>query len=49
MTSQFNFFDGMGGADETVPHLPEGLLLARTDWQGRVGRAPRRRARIAIP
>lgn len=24
MTSQFNFFDGMGGADETVPPLPGG-------------------------
>ncbi|HEV7906350.1 MAG TPA: alpha-ketoglutarate-dependent dioxygenase AlkB [Pyrinomonadaceae bacterium] len=25
MTSQFKFFDGMCGADETVPHLPEGF------------------------
>jgi alkylated DNA repair dioxygenase AlkB len=25
MTSQFNFFDGTGGADESVPHFPEGF------------------------
>jgi alkylated DNA repair dioxygenase AlkB len=25
MTSQLNFFDGTSGADETVPHLPEGF------------------------
>jgi alkylated DNA repair dioxygenase AlkB len=25
MTSQFNFFEGTGGADESVPHLPEGF------------------------
>ncbi|HLL73466.1 MAG TPA: alpha-ketoglutarate-dependent dioxygenase AlkB [Pyrinomonadaceae bacterium] len=25
MTSQFNFFDGTGGADETAPRLPEGF------------------------
>jgi alkylated DNA repair dioxygenase AlkB len=25
MTSQFNFFDGAGGVNETAPHLPEGF------------------------
>jgi alkylated DNA repair dioxygenase AlkB len=25
MASQFNFFDGKGGAEEIVPHLPEGF------------------------
>jgi alkylated DNA repair dioxygenase AlkB len=25
MTSQFNFFNGTSGADETAPHLPEGF------------------------
>src|SRR4028119_867179 len=25
MTSQFNFFEDIGGADQGVPHLPEGF------------------------
>jgi hypothetical protein len=25
MTSQFNFFVGTGGADQTTPYLPEGF------------------------
>jgi alkylated DNA repair dioxygenase AlkB len=29
MTSQFKFFDGRGGADETVPPLPEGFRYRR--------------------
>jgi alkylated DNA repair dioxygenase AlkB len=35
MTSQFNFIDGTSGADQTVPHLPEGFRY----WPELIGTA----------
>lgn len=29
MASQFNFFDGTGGVDDTLPHFPEGFRYRR--------------------